>query len=71
MAAIDTEQLIREVQKRPAIWDLRNPLYKERDVKQSCWVGIMKTLFDDVDDWTQEQKEKTSKYNHSHLFHSL
>lgn len=61
MAAVDTEKLIREVQKRPVIWDLRNPLYKDRDVKQSSWVEIMKTLFENVDDWTQTEKEKTRK----------
>lgn len=52
---VDTEQ------KRPAICCLRNPLYKDRDVKQSSWVEIMKTLFENVDDWTQTEKEKTRK----------
>lgn len=62
--AIDTECLIMEVKLRPVLWDLRDPSYKNRDEKQSAWIEVAKKLFNDFDVFTQEYKEKTSKFIH-------
>lgn len=40
LEAIDTDLLIHEIQKRPAIWDMQSPDYKDRQLKKKCWEEI-------------------------------
>ncbi len=40
MPKIESEKLISEVEKRPALWDMRTKEYSDRIVKKQCWKEI-------------------------------
>ena len=40
LGTIDTDLLINEIEKRPAIWDMQSPDYKDRNLKKKCWEEI-------------------------------
>ena len=40
LETIDTDRLIHEIEKRPAIWDMQSPDYKDRNLKNKCWQEI-------------------------------
>ncbi|XP_042859145.1 craniofacial development protein 2-like [Penaeus japonicus] len=37
LETIDTDLLINEIEKHPAIWDMKSPDYKDRNLKKKCW----------------------------------
>lgn len=51
----DLEKLISEVQKRPALWDMKAPEYSDRIKKRTSWEEII-NLFS-KDNATKEEKK--------------
>ena len=37
---IDTDLLINEIEKRPALWDMQSSDYKDKNLKKRCWKEI-------------------------------
>jgi len=52
---VDAEDLIAEVEMRPALWDLNDEDYTNRDVRKQKWEEIVDALFK-VEDATPEMK---------------
>lgn len=62
MNIIDTERVIIEVHSHPALWDMANDLYKDRDARQEAWLGICRQLFEDFEELSDVEKRARGMY---------
>ena len=54
----DTDLLIDEVEKRPAIWDMSSSVYKDRGAKKRSWEEIVEVFCSSAE---SEDKKNASK----------
>lgn len=53
----DTEKLIVEVEKRPALYDVLSKEYSNRNVKAQCWMEVGAAVHDNWEEMTTEMKD--------------
>lgn len=58
---IDTERVIAEVRQRPALWDLSNELYKDRDARAKFWLQVYEALFPEFNNEGDDKKKEIGK----------
>lgn len=56
---VETDLLISEVEKRPAIWDMTSSEYSNRTLKRKAWEELV-LVFSDVED-TEDKKKNLGK----------
>lgn len=61
----DIEKLISEIEKRPALWDMREKQYSDRVIRRKCWEEIV-DLFANENS-TIDEKRKLGKYNNIYI----
>jgi hypothetical protein len=59
---VDAELLIREVAKRPIIWDTSNEEYMDKHKKNAMWVEVCSSLMEDFETKDEAQKKLICKY---------
>ena len=59
MSAIDSEQLIKEVEKRPALYNIQLKEYSDRNIREKMWGEVCSLV---VPNWT-ELSTKDKKIN--------
>lgn len=57
----DSDLFIDEIQKRPAIWDMESPEYKNKVLKKRNWEELVE-IFSDCED-NLEKKKLLGEYN--------
>lgn len=62
----DSDLFIDEIQKRPAIWDMESPEYKNKVLKKRNWEEIVE-IFSDCED-NLEKKKLLGEYNYLLIF---
>jgi len=56
---IETDLFISEIEKRPAIWDMKSNEYSNRTLKRNAW-GELVLLFSNIED-TEDKKKNLGK----------
>jgi len=54
---IETDLFISEIEKRPAIWDMKSIEYSNKTLKRNAWEELV-LLFSNIEDKTQKTKKK-------------
>ncbi|XP_045783183.1 uncharacterized protein LOC123879495 isoform X2 [Maniola jurtina] len=58
---VETERVIEEVRRRPALWDLSDALYKDRDARARLWVEVFEELFPGYADEEEHRQKDIEK----------
>lgn len=61
--SMDTERVINEVRLRPALWDMTNNLYKDRDARMQAWLEVCIAVIPNFNDLTSNDKKEAGKKN--------
>lgn len=61
------EQLIREVERRPILWDVKIPEYMDREKRAQCWKEITEVFADES--MSDDDKRKLGKNNLKNFFY--
>ena len=61
MAYHNTEELISEVEKRPALWDPSKEEYKNKNKKEEAWLEVCRSIYQNYEEKTYEEKKQIGK----------
>ena len=67
----DSERIITEVQKRPALYDKATPQYSDKHWKQKLCMEICEAVVPNGAEWTQQQECQQAKNNHVYIHYNL
>ena len=62
----DIDAFINETEKRPSIWDMKSPEYKDRNIKKKCWEEITNIFCPEGD---ATEKQNVGKLNEEYFLY--